>query len=157
LALAVASAACVAGTAGAASQSVKGTGDIQKMVVDNAKKALKVKLLGFDAPCDAHYMKITVDWGKKSGYAIDQGCYPGAEWGRSLVYMPDRGTPETGKIVACAKLRFAYVKKDGSYRMTVPRSCIPKAGERLRVSAFGDNYGSPTGGEAGPTKRLKRG
>ena len=79
-----------AASAGAASQTVQGTGDIDKLVVNNAKSALKASLFGLGAPCDAKYMKLTVDWGTKAGYEIDNGCYPGATWSDSLVYLADR-------------------------------------------------------------------
>ena len=147
----------LAGSASAASQTVQGSGDIDKMVVDNAKNALKVDLFGFGVPCDAHYMSVVVEWGTKAGYQISNGCYPGATWAKSLSYMPDRSKPEGGRIVTCPKLRFGYSEADKSYRAHVPRSCIPKAGNRVKVSSSGDNYGSVTGGEAGPTRSLRRG
>ena len=146
-----------AASAGAASQTVQGTGDIDKLVVNNAKSALKASLFGLGAPCDAKYMKLTVDWGTKAGYEIDNGCYPGATWSDSLVYLADRSNPEGGKIVDCPKLRFTWDEDAGAHRAKVPRSCIPKAGNKLRVRAEGVNYTSVTGGEAGPTKRLRRG
>ena len=71
--------------------------------------------------------------------------------------MPDRSKPEGGRIVTSPKLRFGYSEADKSYRVDVSRSCIPKAGNRVRVSSSGDNYGSVTGGEAGPTRSLRRG
>lgn len=127
------------------------------MAVNNAASALKVNLFGLKPPCEAQYMKVTLSWGTKAGYAIDQGCYPGATWAKSLVYMSNRAKPEGGKIVKCAKLRFKYSKADKAYRASVPRSCIPKAGDRLKVRSSGNNYGSMTGGEAGPTRSLRRG
>lgn len=144
-------------SAGAASQTVQGTGDIEKMVANNAQKALKVSLFGLGAPCDAKYMKVTVDWGTKAGYAIDNGCYPGGTWAHSLVYLADRSDAEGGKIIECAKLRFRWDEDAAAHRAKVPRSCIPKAGDKLRVRAEGLNFTSVTGGEAGPTKRLRRG
>jgi hypothetical protein len=141
----------------AASQTVQGTGDIDKMVANNAQSALKVSLFGLDAPCDAKYMKITVDWGTKAGYAIENGCYPGGTWDHSLVYLPDRSAGDGGKIIKCPKLRFSWDEDAETHRAKVPRSCIPKAGNKLRVRAEGLNFSSVTGGEAGPTKRLRRG
>ena len=146
-----------AASAGAASQTVQGTGDIDKLVVNNARSALKASLFGLGAPCDAKYMKLTVDWGTKAGYEIDNGCYPGATWSDSLVYLADRSAPEGGKIVDCPKLRFTWDEDAEAHRAKVPRSCIPKAGNKLRVRAEGVNFTSVTGGEAGPTKRLRRG
>jgi hypothetical protein len=102
-------------------------------------------------------MKITVDWGTKAGYTIDNGCYPGGTWAHSLVYLADRSDAEGGKIIECPKLRFGWDEDAEAHRAKVPRSCIPKAGNRLRVRAEGLNFTSVTGGEAGPTKRLRRG
>jgi hypothetical protein len=157
LALTLVSVLSFAGSASAASQTVQGTGDIDKMVVRNATSALKVKLYGFKPPCEAHYMKATLDWGTKAGYEIINGCYPGATWAKSLVYLPDRSKPEGGKLLRCPKFRFSHSAADGSYRAYVPRSCIPKAGNRVKVRSSGDNYGSMTGGTAGPTRSLRRG
>lgn len=148
---------CLVGSASAASQTVRGSGDIDKMVVKNTRTALKVNLFGFGPPCDAHYMAVVVDWGTRAAYEITNGCYPGATWQKSLSYVPDRSKPEGGKLVTCPRLRFGYSRADRSYRAHVPRTCIPKAGNRLRVRSSGDNYGSVTGGEAGPTRSLRRG
>ena len=102
-------------------------------------------------------MKVELDWGTKAGYEIENGCYPGATWAHGFSYMADTSKPEGAKIVECSKLRFTYSEADKSHRAYVPRKCIPKAANRLRVSASGDNYGSMTGGEAGPTRSLRRG
>jgi hypothetical protein len=56
LALTLVSVLSLAGSATAASQTVQGSGDIDKMVVNNAQTALKVSLYGFGAPCDAHFV-----------------------------------------------------------------------------------------------------
>jgi len=156
---AIATAAVIlpATSAGAASQTVQGTGDIEKMVAKNGDSALKVSLVGLGAPCDAKYMKVTIDWGTKAGYAIDNGCYSGGTWAHSLVYLADRSNAEGGKLIECPKLRFSWDEDAEAHRAKVPRSCIPKAGDKLRVRAEGVNFTSVTGGEAGPTKRLRRG
>ena len=157
MALTATSALVLAGSASAASQTVQGSGDIDKMTVNNAGSALKVNLFGFGPPCEAHYMKVVVDWGTKAGYQLENGCYPGATWAKTLAYLPDRSKPESAKIVSCPTFRFSFSATAGSHRAVVPRSCIPKAGNRLKVRASGDNYGSVTGGEVGPTRSLKRG
>ena len=147
----------LAGAASAASQTVQGSGDIEKMVVNNAKKAFTVNLFGFEPPCEAQYMKVIVQWGKKAAYQIENGCYPGATWAKTLTYLPDRSNPESAKIIECPKLRFTYAAASKSHRARVPRSCMPKAADRVKVRSSGNNYGSMTGGEAGPTRSLKRG
>jgi len=75
VALTATSALVLAGSASAASQTVQGSGDIDKMTVNNAEAALKVNLFGFGPPCDAHYMRVVVDW----------GCTPPAAAGRETV------------------------------------------------------------------------
>ena len=101
-------------------------------------------------------MKVVVDWGTKAGYQIENGCFSGT-WAKALAYLPDRSVPESAEIVECPKLRFKYAAASKSHRARVPRSCIPKAGNRLRVRSTGHDFGTLTGGEAGPTRRLKRG
>jgi len=157
LTLTLVSVLSLAGSASAASQTVQGSGDIDKMVVNNTTTALKVNLFGFGPPCEAHYMKVVLDWGTKAGYQIENGCYPGATWAKTLSYLPDRAKPDGARIVRCPRLRFSYSEGDKSHRAHVPRTCIPKAGNRVRVRSTGNNYGSMTGGKAGPTRLLRRG
>ena len=113
-------------SAGAASQTVEGTGDIEKLVVNNAKTKLKASLFGLGAPCDAKYMKLVVDWGTKAGYEIDNGCYPGGTWAASLVYLADRAVPEGGKIVECPKLRFTWDAAAKAHRAKVRGAASPR-------------------------------
>ena len=157
LALTFVGALAFAGAASAASQTVQGTGDIDKMVVKNARTALKVNLFGFDPPCEAKYMKVTITWGTKAAYEIDNGCYPGGSWQKSLVYVADRANPEGGEILDCPGFRFGYSESTGAYRARVPRSCMPKARNRLKVRSYGNNFTSAMPGEAGPTRSLRRG
>jgi hypothetical protein len=93
--------------ASADSVTVNGSGDIDKMSVNNGKKALTVKLYGFDPPCEAHYFKIVVFWGGKPAYQASGGCYPGAQWITSLEYFSNRNAQDS-KPVRCPKFRLAY-------------------------------------------------
>jgi hypothetical protein len=141
----------------AKSTTVEGTGDIERMSVNNGDRAVTVKLRGFAAPCEAHYFKIVVFWGKKRAYQADAGCYPGGTWATSLYYLPNRDKGESGVPVGCKRFKIAYKEDRGIYRAFMPRKCLGKAPDRIRVRASGDNYGSTTGGSAGPTKALARG
>ncbi len=142
--------------ASADSVTVRGTGDIDKLSVNNGDKALTAKLYGFAAPCDAHYFKIVVFWGSKPAYQASGGCYPGGQWITSLEYFPNRNGQDS-QPVKCAKFKLAYNTKGKHYRLSLPRGCMSKAPDRVKVRSDGDNYGSTTGGEVGPTKGLGRG
>ena len=142
--------------ASADSVTVNGSGDIDKMSVNNGKKALTVKLYGFDPPCEAHYFKVVVFWGGKPAYQASGGCYPGAQWITSLEYFSNRNAQDS-KPVRCPKFGLAYKAAGKHYKLTIPRTCMKKAPDRVKVRSEGDNYRSTTGGEAGPTKALGRG
>jgi hypothetical protein len=138
------------------SDSVQGTGVLKKMSVNNAQKTVTVKLKGFDAPCDAHYFRVLIFWGKKKAYQADAGCYQG-KWIPSLYYLADRNSGQGGDPVGCEKFKVAYDKDKRIYRVVVPRKCLGLAPDKIKVRAEGDNYDSPMPGEAGPTKALARG
>ncbi len=140
----------------AESQSVQGTGAIKKMSVNNGEKAVVVKLKGMDKPCDAHYFKVVLFWGKKKAYQADAGCYQG-KWIPSLYYYSNRDSGQGGDPVGCEKFKIAYDKDKGLYRIFVPRKCLDLAPDKIKVRAEGDNYASPMPGEAGPTRALARG
>jgi hypothetical protein len=140
----------------AESDTVQGTGVIKKMSVDNAQKAVTVKLKGLAGPCDAHYFRVLIFWGKKKTYQADAGCYQG-KWIPSLYYYPNRNNTSNGDPVGCEKFKVAYNKDKGLWRVFVPRKCLDLAPDKIKVRAEGDNYASPMPGEAGPTKALARG
>ena len=86
---------------------------------------------------------------------MNGGCVSG-EWSRGLFYLADAQNPEnSSKKQPCSGLKVVY--SDGAVQVRVPRSCIRKAGSRVRVRAEGQNFGTMTGGTAGPTKPLRRG
>jgi hypothetical protein len=141
----------------AESDTVQGTGVLKKMSVNNGERKVTVKLKGFDPPCEAHYFKVLIMWGKKKAYQADAGCYPGGQWIESLYYYPNRNNTSNGDPVGCEKFKVVYDKDLGGYRVVVPRKCIGLAADKIKVRAEGDNYASPVPGEAGPTKALARG
>lgn len=145
-------------SAGAESVTVQGNGDIDKMYVNNAQNAVTIKVYGLGAPCGgAQKINIRVQWGDTAAYQAEAGCYS-AEWGgKELYYLPHRGDPESARKVDCSGFRLTYNSADGFYRAFVPRSCMPRADNRVKVSSSGNNYGSMTGGSAGPTRSLRRG
>ena len=62
------------------------------------------------------------------------------------------------KRVSCGGFRLKYDAGETAWRATIPRSCIPKAPDRIRVESEGVNYaGSAIPGQAGPTRLLRRG
>jgi hypothetical protein len=140
----------------AESQSVQGTGAIKRMSVDNAQKAVTVKLKGLEKPCAAHYFRVLLFWGKKKAYQADGGCYQG-KWITSLYYYSNRDSGTGGDPVGCERFKLAYDKDKSQYRVFVPRKCLDLAPDKIKVRAEGDNYSSPMPGEAGPTKALARG
>ena len=140
----------------AESQSVQGTGVLKKMSVNNGDRKVTVKLKGFDAPCEAHYFRVLLFWGKKKAYQADGGCYQG-KWITSLYYYSNRDSGTGGDPVGCERFKLAYDKDKSQYRVFVPRKCLDLAPDKIKVRAEGDNYSSPMPGEAGPTKALARG
>ena len=155
-ALALLTALVVVPYALAESQTVQGTGAIKKLTANNGDNKVVAKLKGMDAPCEAHYFKVVIFWGKKKAYQADAGCY-GTEWIPSLYYQANRNSGQGGKEVKCDKFKVAYDKDLGGYKVVVPRKCMDEAPDKIKVRAEGDNYGSPMPGEAGPTKALARG
>ncbi len=160
----VATALCVmllASSAAGESQTVKGKGDLKKMVANNAQSAVKVDLFGFRGPCDAKQFTIDVFWGTKPRYQVQAACTAGTTWTRGLYYDADR-TDDQGalaeKRVQCPGFKLNYDSAKKHWRAVLPRECLPRAADRIRVKAEGVNYaGSPIPGEAGPTRRLDRG
>ena len=158
----VATACCLlllAPSAAGESQTVEGKGDLKKMVANNAQGAVKVKLFGFGGPCDARQFTIDVFWGTKPTYQVQAACTAGTTWTRGLYYDSDRRDGGLAvNRVQCDGFRLKYRADEKRWLAVVPRECISKAPDRVRVKADGVNYaGSAIPGEAGPTRRLDRG
>lgn len=138
------------------SMTVQGTGDIDKMAVKNGDRAVITKVFGLSEPCEAQYLEVVIFWGKKKAYEASAGCYSGT-WAKGLYYQPNRNKPETGMPVGCDKFKIVYNAKRGFYRVVVGRTCLKSAPDKLRVRSEGHDFGTLTGGAAGPTKALRRG
>jgi len=143
------------------SQTLSGKGDIKKMVANNAQGAVKVKLFGLKKPCEAKQFSIDVFWKTKPRYQVQAACTAGTTWNGGLFYDDDR-TDDFGanatKPVKCRGFRLKYVTDGKYWQAVLPRECLSKAPDRVRVSSEGVNYaGSPIPGEAGPTRLLRRG
>ena len=89
----------------------------------------------------------------KTLYAGEAGCYPGPDGPVWAAYMIDKGN----SIVKCGKFNVNRIKSNGAYKVFMPRGCMSNAPNRIRVEVDGNNFGSATGGHAGPTKLLARG
>lgn len=143
----------------AESVTVRGSGDIVKMVAKNADRAVVVKVFGIGKPCEAaQHISIQIQWGRSAAYEARANCAGYVDWDKSLRYLADRdGGSSARQDVACAGFRLTYNADKKFHRAFVPRSCLRKANHRVRVEANGNNFGSTTGGTAGPTRLLNRG
>jgi hypothetical protein len=135
------------GTSFAASTTVSGTGDIQKMAVNNGPDAVVVKIFGPGGACDIRYVAAALRGTDGVTYKASGGCYPGGQWVVDL----SKGT----KSVACSGDRLAYNTSGGFWRFSVPRGCLRKLTDKIKVS--GELTFSAMPGAAGPSKWLRRG
>lgn len=143
----------------AASQTVSGKGDLRKMTAKNGSSAVTVKLYGFKGPCVARQFAIIVFWSTKPQYDVQAGCTGGTKWTSGLYYNPDRRDGSFGQQkVRCSGFSLKYTASGNVWTAIIPRKCISKAANRVRVRAEGINYsGSALPGVAGPTRLLARG
>ncbi|MFL6002359.1 MAG: hypothetical protein ACJ72P_06075 [Nocardioides sp.] len=144
----------LAGPAGAETQTVQGTGgDLQKMSVFNQPNAVVAKLYGSDIECGvSRWVDIQMRDRDGTKYTAMGGCYPGdpasgGGWHKSL----ERGAT----LVKCG-FTLKYNTTDGFWRFEVPRSCLAKLGNQIRV-VKAEVVATATPGEAGPTRWLSRG
>lgn len=77
-------------------------------------------------------------------------------WAKSLEYHKTAEL-QNEHLLDCSGLAFRWDAGKARYDVTVPRSCIPKAPNRIRVAADGHVYTSTQGSDAGPTALLARG
>lgn len=161
--LAVVGAGCClllfAASAAAESQTMRGQGDLKKMVVSNGRSAVTVKLVGFRGPCQAKGFSIKVFWGTKPAYQVQANCTGNTTWTKGLYFDDDRRDGAYAeKRVRCRGFSLKYNSDEKSWRAVLPRECLSKAADRVRVDAEGINYtGSALPGVAGPTRLLRRG
>ncbi|MBA3718872.1 MAG: hypothetical protein H0W95_01045 [Nocardioidaceae bacterium] len=145
-----------AGVAAAESQTVEGTGDIDRMVASNGQNAVTAKVFGMAPPCDTHYLWVTVNWRGADLYRAEAGCYPGGIWAKGLYYH-DSADDQNPDQVNCDGFVFRWDGERQLFKVVIPRSCLDNAPNRIRVAAEGHVYSSTTGSEAGPTRLLARG
>jgi hypothetical protein len=137
----------ITGPAHAESTTVPGTGDIKKMFAKNGSGAVVVKIYGPGGKCDIRWVAATLKDRDGSTYQATGGCYPGGVWAKSLT----RGS----KTVVCADYKLTYNATNDFWRFYVPRSCLGRLGNKIRVS--GEMTFGATPGLAGPTPWLARG
>ena len=138
-----------AAPAQAAKTSVTGTNAYEKLLVDNKQRKLVLTMWAPGGPCEIKYLAAKLRDKDGTKYTVSGGCYPGATWAASL----SRGK----KLVDCGGLKLAWNADKGFWRAVVPRSCLKKLDDRVKVTeSYVDDY-SPSPGYAGPTKYVGRG
>jgi len=140
----------VPGAAHAAQTSVEGTGAYEKLVLANRQTKVVVRMYGpGGGPCDIKYVTAKIRDRDGTRYTIAGGCYGKGEWAVSL----SRGTT----LVECDGLKLVYQETGGYWNGVMPRSCLSRLANRIKVTtSWIDDY-SPTVNEAGPTRYVARG
>lgn len=147
----------LAGPAVAESQTIPGTGvvsgtvgDLEKLFVSNGSTSVVAKAFGPDIECGvSRWVLFTMRDGDGTRYTAMGGCYPGGVWVKSL----ERGS----SLVNCGGFTLRYNSTGGFWRFEVPRSCLSRLANRIKVVTAELNSGSPNPGQAGPTRWLSRG
>jgi hypothetical protein len=152
----------LAGPAAAESQTIPGTGvvpgtvgDLEKLFVSNGSTSVVAKAYGSDIECGvSRWVSIVMRDGDGTRYTAMGGCYPGdpasgGGWHKSL----SRGNT----LVNCSGFTLRYNSTGGYWRFEVPRSCLGRLANRIKVVTAELNSGSPNPGLAGPTRWLSRG
>jgi hypothetical protein len=143
----------LAGPASADSTTVVGTGAIQKLSVNNGSKAVVAKVYGPNIECGvSRWVKIHMRDSDGTNYEAMGGCYPGdpasvGGWHKSLSLG--------SKLVSCG-FALKYNSTGGFWGFKVPRSCLGKLANRIKVTNVELVAGALPGG-AGPTRWLSRG
>jgi hypothetical protein len=129
------------------------------MYAQNGQHAVTIKIYGIGKPCEqAKQFTMEIRWrNSQASYQVQAGCYGGTDWAENLYYLSDRHDPNSAKEVNCANFAATYNPQGKIHRAFIPRGCIGKANNRIRVWAEGVNYADAMPGEAGPTKLLNRG
>lgn len=152
------------GVANAESQTVPGVkyggqvGDITKMTAANGQTAVTTRVFGLGRPCggaQSLWVHVKTRLGK-TRYFAQGSCTAGVQWDTALYYTATGDTQDQVRV-RCRDFEFTRVKATGAYRIVMPRKCLDNAPNRIKVMAEGNNYGSATGGKAGPTAALDRG
>jgi hypothetical protein len=155
----------LAGPALAESTTVQGKsvngypGNITKMVANNARTAIVAKVYGLDKPCDARQVEVSVKSHNGVQYRAMGSCYNLGEtpkWNKGLYRVNDDGST-SGDSLACDDFKLTYNADHGFYKAVMPRSCVSKLQDGVRVEASGIDFDYATPGQTPWTKRLARG
>jgi|RhiMethySRZTD1v2_1073278.scaffolds.fasta_scaffold542954_2 hypothetical protein len=143
----------LAGPASAEAQTVAGSGgDLTELFVSNGSNAVVAKVQGSNIECGASmWVQIVMRDGDGTKYTAMGACYPGdpasgGGWHKSL---------ERGNTLVKCGFTLKYNTTGGFWRFEVPRTCLNKLANRIKVTAEVVATASP--GAAGPTKWLSRG
>ena len=131
----------------AASTTVTGVSDIKKMSVNNGASTLVIKIYGPGGKCAIRYVGAEIKSKGGATYQANGGCYPGGTWAASL--------EKNHQAVKCADFKLAYKPKGGFWKFTIPRSCVSKMADKVKVTAELPQSAMP--GTAALTKWLARG
>ena len=134
------------GTAAADTATEPGTSDIKKMVVDNGANAVVVKLHGTGGRAAVRWVNVKLKGANGVSYTV-QGAWYSVDWVDSL----ERGQ----RLVACDGLRIHY--RSGYWQFRVPRTCLGRLTDQVKVSGLIVSPTSAIAGEAGPTGWVRRG
>lgn len=149
LALAMGMLAGLFGPAQADSTTVQGTSVIDKMFVNNGTSAVVVKVFGPGGKANVRWVNIRLRGYDGVTYVAQGGWYPGEVWAKSL----SRGT----NSVACGGFTLTYNSTYDFWRFYIPRTCLGRLTNRIKVRAELVTPTSATPGAAGPTAWLLRG
>jgi hypothetical protein len=136
------------GSASADSVTVQGTGDIEKMTANNGDKAVVVKLYGPGGKDEVRWVNASLKGTDGVKYTAQAGWY-GADWEKSL----SRGST----LVSCGKLAITYNSTGGFWKLFVPRGCLDKLTNRIKVKGELVSVASATPGETSWTSWIKKG
>jgi hypothetical protein len=141
----------------AESDTVQGSGDIKKLVASNRTHAVVAKVYGLAGPCEARDLEVFIASKQAGRYMAQAACNAGTTWAADLYYNRTGDVEQHPHPVSCDGFRMKHNDTGNFWRVVFPRTCITHAPDRVRLSAYGTNYGSATGGTAGPTRLLDRG
>jgi hypothetical protein len=125
-------------------------GYITKMTANNGQSALTTKVYGLGNKCVARFLRVDIRYGQGQKYHVEAGCTTTRTWFQYLFFKQSQ--------VRCPKFAMTYTAATSAWRVFIPRSCLSRAPDRLKVYAEGANAaGNALPGIAGPTKSLRRG
>jgi len=143
---AVALALGLMGASSAQTVTKAGSGELSKIVVNNAAKAVTVKVYGPGGACSIRQVAVDLTGKKDKKYQIHGTCYQ--TWVKSI-YLGQ-------KQVKCAGFVMTYNKTAKFWRISVPRTCLTQLTSKIKVySSIMGSSAMPS--EAGPTRWIRRG